>query len=102
MAVSKLDKKFWDKFAKSIWEQKTLLLKNVDAPILEISHGTIFKLLLAYSERCRKIKDPEGFKFFIDGLQVGPQDVLQILPIKKDKAWPDTISGWPSFLKTTV
>ncbi len=85
MAPSKLAEKFWIHFAKKIWEQKPLLLKNVKAPILKISEDEIFQLLLAYSDRCRKLKDSQGFKFFIDGLQATPQDVLQILPLKKDK-----------------
>jgi hypothetical protein len=82
---SVLDQKFWSHFAKNIWEKKTLVLKNVKSPLLEMNEAEIFKLLVLYSHRCRQLKDASGFKFYISGIQAHPEDVLQILPLKKDK-----------------
>ncbi|MNK55177.1 Cupin superfamily protein [compost metagenome] len=80
-----LDQKFWSHFAKNIWEQKPLVLKNVKSDLLEMGDAAIFDLLVLYSNRCRKLKNPEGFKFYINGLRTDDQDVLQVLPVKKDK-----------------
>ncbi|KYG62450.1 RNA methylase [Bdellovibrio bacteriovorus] len=81
-----LDQKFWKHFAKNIWEKQALALKNVKSGLLEMSAAEIFDLLVLYSDRCRKLNDPEGFKFYIDGFKAGPEDVLQVLPEKSDKS----------------
>jgi hypothetical protein len=80
-----LDEKFWKHFARDIWEQKPLLLKNVKSDLLEIGDAEIFKLLVLYADRCRNLQNPEGFKFYIKGLKAYDEDVLQVLPLKKDK-----------------
>ncbi len=80
-----LDQKFWSNFAKNTWEQKPLILKNVKSGLLEMGDAAIFDLLVLYSNRCRKLKNPEGFKFYISGLKAYDEDVLQVLPVKKDK-----------------
>lgn len=46
----------------------------------------IFELLVIYADRCRKSKDAAGFKFYIKGERVYDEDVLQVLPVKKDKS----------------
>lgn len=79
-----LDKKFWRIFAKNNWEKKPLSVKNVQSSLQEISADEIFDLLVLYSDRCRKLYNPEGFKFYIDGFKAGAEDVLQILPEKED------------------
>ena len=81
-----LDTSFWQSFAKNIWEKEALALKNVQSELLDITHAEIFDLLLQYSDRCRKLQDPEGFKFYIDGFKADADDVLQVLPLKKDKS----------------
>jgi len=81
-----LNQKFWQNFAKTIWEKKAVLLKNVQTPLREMSAAEIFNLLVLYADRCRKLNDPEGFKFFIDGFKAGADDVLQVLPEKSDKS----------------
>ncbi len=81
-----LDQKFWQDFAKNNWEKKPLLLKNVHSGLREISDAEIFDLLVLYSNRCRKLGNPEGFKFYIDGFKASEEDVLQVLPEKKDKS----------------
>lgn len=81
-----LDQTFWQDFAQNIWEKKPLLLKNVKSKLLEIKDSEIFDLLVQYSDQCRKIKNPEGFKFYINGVATYPQEVLQFLPLKKDKS----------------
>ena len=80
-----LDQKFWTHFSKSIWEKKPLVLKNVKSPLLEIGEAEIFRLLIIFSDRCRKLKNAAGFKFYINGIQAHAEDVLQVLPIKNDK-----------------
>lgn len=80
-----LDQKFWSDFSHRIWEKKPLMLKKVKSPLLQIGEDEIFNLLLVYSDRCRQINNSAGFKFYIDGLSVGAEDVLQVLPIKQDK-----------------
>ena len=80
-----LDKKFWTDFAKNNWEKKPLVLKNVKSDLLEMSDTAIFDLLVLYSNRCRKLKNPDGFKFYINGEKAYDEDVLQVLPVKKDQ-----------------
>jgi hypothetical protein len=81
-----LDQKFWRRFATHIWEKKPLVLRNVKSELLEMGDSAIFDLLVLYSNRCRKLKNPEGFKFYIDGIKTYQEDVLQFLPVKKDKS----------------
>lgn len=84
--VTSLDQKFWQNFAKNYWQKKPLALKSVQHSLNEVSAEEIFDLLVLYANRCRKLNDPEGFKFFIDGYKAGPEDVLQVLPEKSDKS----------------
>ena len=81
-----LDQKFWDNFAKNIWEKKPLVLKNVKSGLLELGNVEIFDLLVLYANQCRKLNDPTGFKFYIDGFKADAEDVLQVLPEKSDKS----------------
>ncbi|MGZ3772173.1 MAG: JmjC domain-containing protein [Pseudobdellovibrionaceae bacterium] len=81
-----LNKKFWRDFTKNHWEKKPLLLKNVQSSLREVSAEEIFNLLVLYGDRCRKLNNPEGFKFFIDGFKASEEDVLQVLPEKEDKS----------------
>lgn len=80
-----LDQKFWRHFASNIWEKKPLILRNVRSELLQMGDSAIFDLLILYSDHCRKLKNPEGFKFYIDGIMTYQEDVLQFLPLKKDK-----------------
>lgn len=63
-----------------------MLLKNVKSGLREMGESEIFNLLVLYSDHCRKLNNPEGFKFYIDGFKAEAEDVLQILPEKKDKS----------------
>ncbi|WP_291516466.1 cupin domain-containing protein [Bdellovibrio sp. ArHS] len=81
-----LDTPFWRNFAKKHWEKAPLTLRNVKTGLSEMSAEEIFNLLVLYSDRCRKLQDPEGFKFYIDGFKVDASDVLQVLPVKKDQS----------------
>ncbi len=83
--TTELNKKFWQNFAKNIWEKKELVARNVNSELLQMGDAEIFDLLVLYSDRCRQINDPEGFKFFIEGFKVDPEEVLQVLPEKSDK-----------------
>lgn len=86
MKPTLLDQKFWRNFAKNNWEKKPLVLKNVKSGLLEMGDAEIFDLLVLYSDRCRKLNNPEGFKFYIDGFKAEAEDVLQVLPEKKDQS----------------
>ncbi len=81
-----LDQKFWTHFSKNIWEKKPVAVKNVKSPLLEMGEAEIFRLLVLFSDHCRTLKSAAGFKFYIDGVQTHPEDVLQVLPVKKDKS----------------
>lgn len=81
-----LDQPFWRKFSANIWEKKALTVKNLQSGLTEMGEDTIFKLLVSYADRCRKLDDPTGFKFYIDGQKAYGEDVLQVLPVKKDKS----------------
>lgn len=80
-----LNSKFWLNFSKKYWEKKPLAMEKIKSPISTIGEAEIFELLILYSNKCRKSNDPAGFKFYIDGEQTSSMDVLQILPIPKDK-----------------
>ncbi len=82
---NKLNSDFWSQFANTVWEKKALLLKNVDSELTQMDHFAIFDLLVSFSNYCRKIKNPEGFKFFINGMPTYGDEILQVLPLKKDK-----------------
>jgi hypothetical protein len=82
----KLDQKFWKHFATKYWEKETFIAKGIDSAILQIDESAIFELLVQYSDICRKKKDPEGFKLFIDGVKTYPEEVLLYLPRKSDKS----------------
>jgi ribosomal protein L16 Arg81 hydroxylase len=81
-----LDRKFWHGFAKNHWEKKPLFVKNLQSSLREISADEVFNLLVLYSDHCRKLNNPEGFKFYIGGFKCGAEDVLQVLPEKTDKS----------------
>lgn len=81
-----LDQRFWQNFAKNHWEKKPLVARNVKSGLLEMTDAEIFELLVLYSDRCREMNDPEGMKFFIDGVKADPEEVLQVLPEKSDKS----------------
>jgi hypothetical protein len=78
--------KFWKNFAKFTWEKKPRLLKKFASPLIEIKEDRIFSMLVEYSDYCRKIKNSQGFKFYLDGQRQHEEDILQILPVKKDKS----------------
>ena len=77
--------KFWTSFANKHWEKKSLLVKNFKNSIIEINQIEIFKMLVEFSNRCRKLKSAEGFKLYIEGQMLHPAEVLQFLPLKSDK-----------------
>jgi hypothetical protein len=77
--------KFWDTFANKYWEKNSLLVKNFKSSIIEIDETEIFKMLVDYSNKCRKLKSADGFKLFIKGQMLHEAEVLQFLPEKSDK-----------------
>lgn len=77
---------FWKDFAKTSWEKKPRLLKKFASPLQDINETHIFSMLVEYSDHCRKMNKAQGFKLFLDGQMQYEEDVLQILPVKKDKS----------------
>jgi len=82
-----LDQKFWNNFSQTTWEKKPIALKHVKSDLTEIKEAEIFELVVKYSDICRKNKVASGFKLFIDGIQTYEDEVLQFLPLKKDKSF---------------
>lgn len=76
--------KFWQKFTKSNWEKKALLAKDFSSPLRHIDEQQVFLMLVEYSNHCRKIKNPSGFKLFVDGQRQNEAEILQVLPEKRD------------------
>ena len=81
----RLDQKFWSGFAEKYWEKKSVHIENVDSPLLKIDADEIFELLVRYANLCRRSKDAKGFKFYAEGARVPEMQVLQLLPIAKDR-----------------
>ncbi len=77
--------KFWKNFTQLNWEKTPMVFKNFQSSVSDISQDQIFSILINYSDLCRKNKSANGFKLFIDGQQQYENEILQILPIKKDK-----------------
>lgn len=84
-ANSFIDQGFWKNFAENIWEKKPLFVKDFPSSLLQMNESDVFDLLVLYANKCRKLNDPTGFKFYIDGFKVSEEEVLQVLPTKKDK-----------------
>lgn len=78
---------FWKKFAKINWEKAPLLLQDSASTLQEIKEDQIFSMLVDYSNQCRKLKSPQGFKLFVEGQLQYAEDLLQFLPVKKDKSF---------------
>lgn len=76
---------FWKDFSKKFWEKKPVLVKNFNSSIVEIDETEIFKMLLDYSNSCRKLNSADGFKLYIKGEILHHTEVLQFLPEKSDK-----------------
>lgn len=78
--------KFWSEFIRKNWEKKPILMQDFADPIKAIDSQQIFAWLVQYSDYCRQIQKAEGLKFYIDGEAQFENEVLQALPIKKDRS----------------
>lgn len=78
--------KFWNGFAKNYWEKKPILVKKFKSSIFEIDQIEVFRMLVEFSNQCRRQKTSAGFKLYIDGQMRHPEEVLQFLPAKSDKS----------------
>ncbi len=90
MISKRLDFNFWSQFGKNVWEKKTLVLRGLDSPVLEIDASQIFSLLVRYSDICRKTKCSDGLKLYIDGQRQYSDEVLDLLPVRSDR----TLQGY--------
>lgn len=81
-----LDPQFWSHFSKNHWEKKPLAVKAPQSSVFALDEKCIFELLVRYSDRCRKLSEVQGMKLFVNGQRQYDEEVLQILPVKKDKS----------------
>jgi hypothetical protein len=79
-----LDQKFWRHFSKAIWEKKSVAVKGIQSPLLQMHQTVIFELLVSYSDRCRRAKSADGMKFYIQGHRQFESEVIRHLPKKND------------------
>ena len=84
--MQNLNQKFWADFAKTTWEKKSVTIKNIQSPLLQMDQKTIFDLLVIYSDRCRKQKNADGMKFYLEGHRQFESEVLRHLPKRSDKS----------------
>lgn len=82
-----IDKSFWKRFAKTTWEKKSVTIKSIRSPLLELDQKVIFDLLVKYSNRCRRLKNAEGMKLYVDGHRQFESEVLRHLPKKSDRSF---------------
>lgn len=81
-----LDTKFWAQFAKSFWEKKSVVYKNVRSKHLRLGPVEVFDLLVKFSDRCRKLGTCKGLKFYVDGQIQFDQETIDFLPQKTDQS----------------
>jgi ribosomal protein L16 Arg81 hydroxylase len=86
----RIDASFWKEFAETYWEKQAQVFKNISSPLLELDQNEIFLLLVLYSDRCRKSKNAEGMKFYVDGHRQFETETLRLLPKKSDR----TLAGY--------
>ena len=80
-----IDQNFWKRFAKTYWEKKSVAIPKICSPFLQLDQIEIFKLLLIYSDRCRRLQSADGMKFYIDGQRQFASECLRHLPKKQDR-----------------
>ena len=80
------EQKFWKNFAKFNWEKKAILVRNFESSLSEINEEQIFMMLVSYSNQCRKTTSARGFKFYVHGQRQHEEEILQILPLEKDRS----------------
>jgi hypothetical protein len=80
-----LDQDFWVRFAETTWEKKSVTVKNIHSPLLHLDQVEIFRLLVIYSDRCRRLKRADGMKFYIQGQRQFESEVIRHLPKKSDR-----------------
>ena len=84
-----LDSKFWSYFGRRYWEKKPVVFKDVNSPLVKITSKEVFSWLLRYCDHCRKTKTNKGLKLFIDGQLQDIEELLELLPTKKDRSFED-------------
>jgi hypothetical protein len=82
--MQNLDSRFWSRFSKTTWEKKSVVIEDIKSPLLQMDQHVIFTLLVAYSERCRRLKSAEGIKFYLQGHRQFESEALRNLPMKSD------------------
>ena len=63
-----------------------MVFRGFHSPLMEMDDAEVFRLLVLYANHCRKTKNPEGFKFFLDGQRIHEDEVLDLLPEHTDKS----------------
>lgn len=81
-----LDQKFWDRFARTFWEQKAFTAQKIESDLTQIDGEAVFDLLVEVAKRARKEKSPLGFKFYVYGLRSSKVETMFVLPRQSDKS----------------
>lgn len=84
MKSHQLNETFWRSFAKTYWEEKSIVVKNIDSELRELDQNEVFKLLVAASDQSRRDKAPLGFKFFVNGIRSSDVETMFVLPKRSD------------------
>ena len=85
-ASGRLDAKFWSRFSRDYWEKKPLVMNQVSSPLFQIDASQVFTLLLRFSDLARKANSSHGLKLYIDGVLQDQEELLDLLPVKKDRS----------------
>ncbi|MBI1860266.1 MAG: hypothetical protein HYR96_05035 [Deltaproteobacteria bacterium] len=68
------------------WERRATSLKGSEVPRLGVNAATIFRLLLRYSNWCRRRRNAPGLKLFLDGQGQYTETILELLPVAADRS----------------
>lgn len=83
--IPRMSPEFWRNFAQKYWEKKALVIPQFDAALTRIDGVQIFAMLVNYAQKCRREKNVQGFKFFVNGQRLHDEEVVLLLPVKGDK-----------------
>ena len=77
---------FWKSFAKTHWEKSPVVFNNISGDVSEIKAADIFRLLVLYCDRARKLDSLDGLKFYVDGVRLEVFEAIELLPVAEDKS----------------
>lgn len=81
-----MNSRFWQSFAKTTWEKKAAVYRDIDSSLRQIDEKRIFQMLVQYSDHCRQLGQAIGLKLYLEGERQHEQDTLQFLPVLQDQS----------------